>query len=255
MAEHPILRPGVPVSDAVRELQDKLRAHGFDPGPSDGTFGPATEDAVRRFHAANGLGADAVAGPQTWALLDGAPPPPPLNPNPDAHSGGQHPDPAGQVAAWGYEDGVLGFQQSFAWQDIATDGIVGPETARAVQKVVDAGGLLAEHFHMNEFRSHGNQRLKVHRELVRSLEIIRGNLGGALGVLSGYRDPAHNAAVGGAPNSMHIQGLAVDPQPYLGRAVLDGSGIAGVGVSHTGPISHVDRRDVIGQPAAEFADN
>lgn len=34
-----------------------------------------------------------------------------------------------------------------------------------------------------------------------------------LQITSGYRSPAHNAAVGGAPNSYHVQGLAFDFLP------------------------------------------
>lgn len=34
-----------------------------------------------------------------------------------------------------------------------------------------------------------------------------------LTITSGYRSPSHNAAVGGAPNSFHVQGLAFDFVP------------------------------------------
>lgn len=34
---------------------------------------------------------------------------------------------------------------------------------------------------------------------------------------SGYRTPAHNAAVGGAPNSFHVQALAADITPKNGN--------------------------------------
>ena len=46
----------------VIDLQDKLRAHGFDPGPSDGS-------ALEAFQRGTGLTADGVAGPQTVAAL------------------------------------------------------------------------------------------------------------------------------------------------------------------------------------------
>jgi hypothetical protein len=164
----------------------------------------------------------------------------------------------GQIGAWAYEDGIAGFQRSFAWYDITIDGDAGPETAKAVQVVVDNGGRLSEHFHMDEFRSRGNGMLRIDRAVISSCEATRTNLGGPLGILSGYRDKAHNAAIGGASKSQHIDGTAIDPDPYLPRPVIDVVGWAGVGVSRKvspGKISHIDRRDVVGGRPAEFADN
>lgn len=42
------------------------------------------------------------------------------------------------------------------------------------------------------------------------LEQVRALVGGPVRVSSGYRSPALNAAVGGAKNSAHVQGLAAD---------------------------------------------
>lgn len=42
------------------------------------------------------------------------------------------------------------------------------------------------------------------------LEQVRALVGGPIRVSSGYRAPALNAAVGGAKNSAHVQGLAAD---------------------------------------------
>ncbi len=57
---------------AVRELQALLKAKGFDPGAVDGSFGPKTAAAVKRFQQAAGIGADGVVGPKTWAKLMGS---------------------------------------------------------------------------------------------------------------------------------------------------------------------------------------
>lgn len=46
--------------------------------------------------------------------------------------------------------------------------------------------------------------------LAASLEVLRGKLGRALRITSGYRCPALNSAVGGAKNSRHMQGCAAD---------------------------------------------
>jgi zinc D-Ala-D-Ala carboxypeptidase len=68
------LRQGASGSDVV-ELQIRVAGFAAD-GPSqtfvgvDGSFGPQTAAAVRRFQAAHGLAADGVVGPATTAALD-----------------------------------------------------------------------------------------------------------------------------------------------------------------------------------------
>ncbi len=59
----------------VTELQQLLKAKGFNPGPIDGVFGAGTIKAVISFQKFNGLEADGVVGPQTWKLLSAAPTP------------------------------------------------------------------------------------------------------------------------------------------------------------------------------------
>lgn len=53
----------------VQALQDRLRERGFNPGATDGTFGPATQAAVLALQRSEGLLADGVAGPRTQAAL------------------------------------------------------------------------------------------------------------------------------------------------------------------------------------------
>ncbi|WP_224243474.1 peptidoglycan-binding domain-containing protein [Hyalangium gracile] len=57
---------------SVRQLQDSLRAAGFDPGASDGKFGPRTERAVRDYQRSKGLQVDGIAGRRTMGALGGA---------------------------------------------------------------------------------------------------------------------------------------------------------------------------------------
>ena len=46
--------------------------------------------------------------------------------------------------------------------------------------------------------------------LAMALEEVRARLGCPIVISSGYRSPALNAAVGGAPNSAHVLGYAAD---------------------------------------------
>jgi hypothetical protein len=54
----------------VLDIQQDLKALGYDPGPLDGRNGPRTTAAVKRFQADNGLAVDGLAGPMTLAEID-----------------------------------------------------------------------------------------------------------------------------------------------------------------------------------------
>lgn len=66
-AGRPTLRRGAK-GEIVKALQ---RAIGVG---DDGDFGPATEAALRQFQRRHGLVPDGIAGPKTWAIVDGAAP-------------------------------------------------------------------------------------------------------------------------------------------------------------------------------------
>ena len=53
----------------VEQLQNQLKAAGFDPGPVDGRFGPRTRTAVVAFQQSKGITVDGIVGPQTRAAL------------------------------------------------------------------------------------------------------------------------------------------------------------------------------------------
>lgn len=53
---------------AVKIAQGGLNGKGY-PLVADGIFGPATDNAVRRFQSDNGLTVDGIVGPATWANL------------------------------------------------------------------------------------------------------------------------------------------------------------------------------------------
>jgi peptidoglycan hydrolase-like protein with peptidoglycan-binding domain len=72
-ARRPLLRgagytlPGG--SRQVRQVQRRLRALGYDPGPIDGLFGPLTEAAVVRLQTDRALAVDGIVGSRTHAAL------------------------------------------------------------------------------------------------------------------------------------------------------------------------------------------
>ena len=70
MAE-PTLKKGAK-GQAVKDLQEALKALGLAPGQIDGVFGKQTEDAVKAFQKLKGLEADGIAGPITWLNIDEA---------------------------------------------------------------------------------------------------------------------------------------------------------------------------------------
>lgn len=74
---------------------------------------------------------------------------------------------------------------------------------------------------------HNLQRLAL------ALEQVRSHLGGApILISSGYRSPALNRAVGGARNSRHMQGLAVDfTAPRFGTVLQTARAVAASGIA------------------------
>ena len=76
-------------------------------------------------------------------------------------------------------------------------------------------GDLTPHFDLAEFHSKDGVPVPTGyvpriRKVAQVLEKIRTAIGASLVVTSGYRSPAHNAAVGGVPNSEHTKCLAAD---------------------------------------------
>lgn len=72
---------------------------------------------------------------------------------------------------------------------------------------------MSKYFNDSEFVSKGNGQLPdggMNPELIERLDALRELAGEPIYVTSGYRDPEHNAAIGGAPNSFHTRGMAAD---------------------------------------------
>lgn len=74
-----VTRPPLAGPD-VLAVQRRLVSLGYDPGPLDGRYGPATAAAVTAFQRATGIDADGIVGPETRKALAGAGPPDPRDP-------------------------------------------------------------------------------------------------------------------------------------------------------------------------------
>lgn len=105
-----------------------------------------------------------------------------------------------------------------------------------------------EHFTWRELGSPPALHRQRSKRLALALERLRSITGGRpLLIVSGYRDPAHNAEVGGATHSQHLRGAAADiPIGYATVAQAEAAGFVGIG--NKGPYAiHVDVRE--GPPA------
>jgi len=70
---------------------------------------------------------------------------------------------------------------------------------------------LSPHFKRSEFSCKCGCGFSLpDAELLSVLEGVRQHFGKPVNINSAYRCPAHNQAVGGAPNSAHVQGIAAD---------------------------------------------
>lgn len=113
-------------------------------------------------------------------------------------------------------------------------------------------GDLTPHFDTSEFVDKSDGTLVgPDVRLLGVLENLRGQLHAPLEVVSGYRSPEHNRAVGGASNSQHLYGRAADI-PW-GQVTVEMAREAGAtGIGHCdGFVVHVDTRP--GEPV-EFTD-
>lgn len=112
-------------------------------------------------------------------------------------------------------------------------------------------GDLSPHFSTREFRCHHCGRVRIADGLVARLEILRATVGHALPILSAYRCAVHNAQVGGARDSQHLYGRAVDfRQGLVSVAAARKAGFRGIGICN-GWAVHVDIRP---GRAVEFKD-
>lgn len=103
-------------------------------------------------------------------------------------------------------------------------------------------GDLSLHFSRREFDSHDGARAEPDPRLIEALERLRAMVGRPLRIVSGYRSPAHNKAVGGKRRSQHLFNRAADiPEGYATVSQAVAAGFTGIGSK--GPWAvHVDVR-------------
>lgn len=171
------------------------------------------------------------------------------------------------LAALGFpmtDAGIRAFQA--AWnlgEALVGDGIVGPKTTAALATSYSrrqAGrGDLSEHFSAREFackcggKYRDCRRILIQRRQLQALEKYRARVGGPVVIVSGYRCPQHNAAVGGAKGSQHMYGTASDVHATLSVAqVRSLAAFTGIGYgASSGKVIHIDTRSTssTGTPA------
>jgi uncharacterized protein YcbK (DUF882 family) len=105
-------------------------------------------------------------------------------------------------------------------------------------------GDLTPHFSAAEFESKdGAPSPAPTLRLLGVLENLRGQIRQPIHIVSGYRSPEHNAAVGGAEHSQHLDANAADLQPgWCTVEMALEAGATGIGISGDWVI-HVDARD------------
>ena len=69
---------------------------------------------------------------------------------------------------------------------------------------------VSPNFVLSEFQCRCCKAVKLHQRVLAILQLIREHYGRPLQVTSAYRCPKHNAAIGGAKDSDHLKGMAVD---------------------------------------------
>jgi uncharacterized protein YcbK (DUF882 family) len=74
---------------------------------------------------------------------------------------------------------------------------------------------MTKNFKRSEFECKSGAKMPAHvsqnvQILAENLQVVRDIIGQRMDINSGYRSPAHNKKVGGAPNSTHLQGMAAD---------------------------------------------
>jgi hypothetical protein len=100
-------------------------------------------------------------------------------------------------------------------------------------------------FSPREIACKGTGKLVIDTDAMDMLQRLRTNLNKPLILTSAYRSPEHNRKVGGAKNSLHMQGIAFDVRmenhdPHQFEAAARAAGFTGFGYYPKSGFMHID---------------
>jgi len=96
------------------------------------------------------------------------------------------------------------------------------------------------YFSVDELKCKGTDECEMDEEFMKKLEALRHEFNEPMIVSSGYRHESYNQVIGGAKNSPHLYGKAVDvvisgKSAYRLMKLAIQYGFTGIGVSQRGP--------------------
>ena len=106
-----------------------------------------------------------------------------------------------------------------------------------------------EYFSVDELKCKGTDECEMDEGFMKKLEALRHEFNEPMIVSSGYRHESYNQVIGGAKNSPHLYGKAVDvvisgKSAYRLMKLAIQHGFTGIGVSQRGPhekrLLHID---------------
>lgn len=185
----------------IKQKQMQLKYLGYYTGNIDGSFGPLSKEATKKFQKAYGLAVDGSFGPNTeaksilvWKDIQSK-----LNVRGYGLAVDGYCGPATQNA-------ILKFQKDYL---LSADNICGPTT----RSYIDAWSY-AKNFKLSEFRcprSCSGYPVNVQTKLLYVCQDIRNHFGKSFNITSGIRCKKFNDSLAGhADNSPHQYGKAVD---------------------------------------------
>jgi zinc D-Ala-D-Ala carboxypeptidase len=112
-------------------------------------------------------------------------------------------------------------------------------------KMVPANTWRWPSFSPREIACKGTGSILINADALDKLQALRNRLGKPLVLTSAYRSPEHNRKVGGAKNSLHMQGIAFDVRmdnhaPHEFEAAARAVGFTGFGYYPKSGFMHID---------------
>jgi len=146
-------------------------------------------------------------------------------------------------------DGVFGLRTLQAVQDFQTgsglvaDGIVGTATKAALPHLAK-DVMVSANFNEREFACRHCGLVRLEPVLLKRVQALRDVVGRPVVISSAYRCPVYNKKIGGAPQSKHMLGQAVDivikgMTPAQVAQAAAKVGFTGIGIYRSG-FTHVD---------------